>query len=170
MSLATAAREYVWLWDHRHGLTAESIASREKLSVGRVLFGLSRAKAQERGVIAGDWRPDFGSVPRAPWLVPMFPIGAYTPKSACGHRRAIPAGSAFCCMVCHQSGMDDHPALERDPRSDPAPEPFRAEPVASPSPACESSKAQTRKERRSRQFAHRRPSSEPSPGTREASR
>ena len=52
----------------------------------------------------------------------LFPIGAFTPRSACPHHGPIRTGSDFCCMVCSQSGVDDHPALMRDPRTDPRPE------------------------------------------------
>ena len=48
-------------------------------------------------------------------LIPLFPIGTLTPQSACPHHDTIDPGSRLCCMVCHESGMDDHPGLRRDP-------------------------------------------------------
>jgi hypothetical protein len=143
MTLEVVAMEYVWLWDRRHGISVETIAAREGVGVKRVRFGLARAKAQEKGVVTT------GTV-RPPRLVPLFPIGAYTPQSTCGHRRPIEAGSALCCMVCHQSGMDRHPALRRDPRSEPAPEP---KPKPAPNPI--DTQRETRKERRQRLFGAR---------------
>ena len=37
----------------------------------------------------------------------------------------------LCCMVCHCSGIDDHPGLLRSPLTDPAPEP---KPAPAPAP------------------------------------
>ena len=112
----TAGREKVWLWDFRQGMSTNAIASRDGVSVRRVRFGVSRAGAYERGVskISKD---------RLPWLVPLFPLGPYTPRSSCGHQRPIASGSVLCCMICHRSGWDKHPAMQRDPETDPAPEP-----------------------------------------------
>jgi hypothetical protein len=50
-------------------------------------------------------------------------------------------------MVCSRSGMDDHPALKRDPRNDPRPE-VKAAKLTLPVVGRE-----TRKERRKRLFA-----------------
>lgn len=55
--------------------------------------------------------------------VPLFPLDSFTKESGCPHRGPLPVGSKFVCMVCHQSGMDHHPALRRDARADPKPEP-----------------------------------------------
>jgi hypothetical protein len=116
MNLEIAAKEYVWLWDRRYGFSFEAIAAREGLSFARVRFDVVRARAQEEAMIAS--RTD-----RAPRLIPLFPVGPYTPQSICAHKQPIERGSALCCMVCHRSGMDSHPALRRDPRTDPPPEP-----------------------------------------------
>jgi hypothetical protein len=146
MTLEIAAQEYVWLWDRRHGSSIEAIAAREGVSIARVRFGVARARAQQKGAASSMTTPAI----RPPRLVPLFPIAAYTPQSSCAHRRAIEAGSSLCCMVCHTSGMDRHPALRRDPRTDPAPE---------PKPKAETQQAQcqreTRRERRQRLFAAR---------------
>jgi hypothetical protein len=143
ITLEIAAKEYVWLWDRRHGISIEAIAAREGTSIGRVRFGVARARAQEKST-------DSTSAVRPPRLVPLFPIEAYTPQASCAHRRPIELGSALCCMVCHISGMDRHPALRRDPGTDPAPEP---KPKAAPEQA--KSQRETRRERRQRLFGAR---------------
>jgi hypothetical protein len=51
-------------------------------------------------------------VQRPPRLVPLFPVGIYTPQSVCAHHGPIQRGSLFCCMICHKSGHDDHPAVQ----------------------------------------------------------
>ena len=143
MTLEIAAKEYIWLWDRRHGSSIDVIAAREGVSIGRVRFGLARARAQEKGTVTT-------RAVRPPRLVPLFPIGAYTPQSLCAHRRPIEPGSSLCCMICHRSGMDRHPALRRDPRNEPTPEPKpRVVPVDVMSPR------ETRKERRQRLFGVR---------------
>ncbi len=124
-SLEIAAREYVWLWDERHGQSVREIAAREGVTISRVRFGLRRARAQEKAAPLAATRKDSRKAPR---LVPLFPIGPFTPTSTCGHTRPIEAGSSFCCMVCHGSGMDSHPAVQRDPRQEPLPEPKAPEP------------------------------------------
>lgn len=154
LTLATAAAEYIWLYDLRHGLSVHEIAIREGVSVGRVRYGVKRAQAQEE-LVSSDaliepLSPSAGTI-RQPRLVPLFPIGPYTPQSACPHRVPIETGSALCCMVCHCSGMDEHPAMQRDPKTDPNPEP---KPVLSsarhPEPGAQ---RETRKQRRQKQFA-----------------
>jgi hypothetical protein len=139
-TLEVAAKEHLWSWDRRQGISIEAIAAREGVSIGRVRFGVARARAHEK---AGGT----ASAVRPPRLVPLFPIGAYTPQSTCGHRRPIEPGSSLCCMVCHTSGMDRHPALRRDPRSDPTPEP-----KAALSPESVKRQRETRKERRRRLY------------------
>ena len=134
MTLAVAAKEYVWLWDVRHGLSTNTIAIRERISLRRVELGVARADAHDKtGTSQTAFRP--------PPLIPFFPIGPFNPTSRCGHNRPIQVGSHFCCMVCHRSGLDDHPALKRDARTDPRPEPKPAPP---PKPV----EKPTRKQRR----------------------
>jgi hypothetical protein len=139
MSLRVMAREYVWLWDYRHGLNAQAIAIRDGVKVQRVEFGIARAQAQDKP-------SDSSTALRPPRLIPFFPIGSYTPLSACGHHRPIEPDSVLCCMVCHRSGVDDHPALVRDPLTEPAPEP-------KPAPVPKKATRETRKQRRQRAFA-----------------
>ena len=138
LTLAIAAKEYIWLWDHRHGISAKAIAIREGVSIFRVRFGLARAEAHERGCC-------IDNAVRPPRLVPLFPIGPYTPLSSCRHSRPIQSGSVLCCMICHESGIDWHPALLRDPRTDPAPEP-------KPTPMPQNVACETRRQRRQRRF------------------
>ena len=138
MSLKILAKEYIWLWDVRHGVSISEIAIREGVSVPRVRFGVARARAQER-VCPTE------AATRPPRLIPLFPLGAFTPQSTCGHHRAIEPGSFLCCVVCHCSGIDDHPALQRDPVTDPVPEP---KPPAAPAKV----ERETRKQRRQRIF------------------
>lgn len=38
------------------------------------------------------------------------------------HHGPMPKGTICCCGVCYKSGIDNHPALRRDPRTDPKPE------------------------------------------------
>jgi hypothetical protein len=156
MSLATAAREYIWMYDMDHGLSCKEIAVREGLSVGRIESGAARARELNKRFSQdspGMTIPGKGRGAHNPTLVPLFPVGAYTPQSPCPHREPIERGSAFCCMVCHRSGMDEHPALQRDPRMDPAPE---SKPEPAPEPALQpkaSGSLETRKARRRRKFA-----------------
>ena len=140
LSLAIMAKEYIWLWDVRHGLSTNEIAMREGVTTRRVQQGLARARAQERSC------PSESTV-QPPRLIPLFPIGAYTPQSACGHQRPIEPGSLLCCMVCHCSGVDDHPGLSRSPLTDPEPEPKPA-----PAPVAKEAKRETRRQRRQRVF------------------
>ena len=140
ISSSIHARELVWLDEIRRGYSIKEIARREGLGCRRIQHGVSRAR--ERGNQSciresrfsndlhgrnGKITASAGRVVRddpncPPRLVPLFPIGAFTPRSACPHHGPIRTGSDFCCMVCSQSGVDDHPALKRDPRTDPRPD------------------------------------------------
>src|SRR5271166_5094114 len=140
VSLSIHARELVWLDEIRRGYSIKEIARREGLGCRRIQHGVSRAR--ERGNqsriresrFSNDLHGQNGKITasaervvrddpnRPPRLVPLFPIGAFTPRSACPHHGPIRTGSEFCCMVCSQSGVDDHPALKRDPSTDPRPE------------------------------------------------
>jgi hypothetical protein len=156
LTLATAAREYIWLYDVRHGIGVNDIADRERVSLQRVYKGLKRARAMDKRPSEDAATPLFNldvNIAHDPRLIPLFPIGPYTPQSACPHLEAIEQGSALCCMVCHSSGMDAHPALRRDPRTDPAPEP-KAEPAPNLALRAKTGESpETRKQRRRRMFA-----------------
>ena len=137
-ALAVIGREHMWLWDFRQGMSTNAIASRESVSIRRVRIGIARASARER-------RCPKNTKNRLPWLVPLFPIGPYTPRSICGHRKPIVSGSVLCCMICHRSGWDEHPAMQCNPETDPAPEPRLPSLAHHASP-------ETRRERRQRLF------------------
>ncbi|SRR5579883_77924 len=154
LTLTTAAAEYIWLYDYRHGVSVSEIASREGLSVRRVQLGVQRAQAHEE-LISSDAlieqvtaRAGTICLPR---LLPLFPIGPYTPQSACPHRGPIEPGSVLCCMICHSSGMDGHPALQRDPQREPSPEP-KPVPSSAKQPVV-GTQCETRRQRRRKQFA-----------------
>lgn len=100
LSLATAAREYIWLYDLRQGVSIAEIARGEGLSRRRIKDGICRARA-------ADCRPAPAIAPEAappPRAVPLFPIGAFTPGSTCPHRGAVPY--PFSCMVCSAAWHD----------------------------------------------------------------
>lgn len=138
--LSQAAREYLWLWDHRHGKSIEDLAQREHLSPRRIRFGLARARASE------PLTPGATGTTTLPRLTLLFPIGPFVPHSACPHRGAIRVGSVICCAVCHRSGQDHRRAMQRDPRTDPKPEKKPEAPVVS-------TKTLTRKQKRAIRFA-----------------
>jgi hypothetical protein len=165
VSAPVAAREDLWLGKIREGWRISELSRRAGLSARRILHGIARARERERasrrresrtkeamreqrsGSVAGQGRLAEDGCSRPPRLVPLFPIGPFTPQSACPHRGPVRPGSILCCMVCCQSGMDDHPALKRNPLTDPRPERRRTV-----SPARHSAK-ETRKERRRRLYA-----------------
>jgi len=141
LSLAVMAREYIWLWDVQHGISISEIAIREGLDIQRVRIGVARARTLEK-----NGSNDPGTV-HPPRLIPLFPIGAYTPQSTCAHHGPIEPGSLLCCMVCHCSGVDDHPGLLRSPLTDPEPEP-----KPEPEPTEKRATRETRRQRRQRLF------------------
>ena len=152
LTLEVAARDYIWLYDFRRGTSANEIAAREGVSFRQVRDGLERARAMEKKASKDDLIESL-KVSRLDdlgfRLMPLFPIGAFTPQSACPHHDSLEQGSRLCCMVCHASGMDDHPGLQRDPLTDPSPEPMSASAdVASPVKSGGSKKARKRRGRR----------------------
>ncbi len=166
---STLARELSWLDDVRRGYTIEEIARREGLGRRRIQLGVSRAREQgsvsrcrehdsghgEREPFgqdsekSGSMREDYSV--HAPRLVPLFPVGAFTPQSTCPHHGPIRAGSSFCCMVCSRSGVDDHPALKRDSRTEPGPD-RKVDPVVN-----DAGERETRRQRRQRLKPSRQP-------------
>jgi hypothetical protein len=81
------------------------VAVHERLSAQRVHSGLAKCPSWQLRNFDQDLR-------RLPRLVPLFPVGSYTPQSTCGHRGPIEPGSLFCCMICHSSGHDGDLALQ----------------------------------------------------------
>jgi len=129
---AREARDAEWLRLRKQGWTVAEIAKTSGSGRRHVERGLARARASESSHLEDSrserslQNRDEGAVAPIPWwleLVPLFPIGAFTPSSKCPHRGPIRPGSLDCCMVCSSSGVDDHPALKRDPKTDPKPEP-----------------------------------------------
>jgi hypothetical protein len=104
--LDTSVGEILWLRDHRHTIVKKP-AVRERVNAQAVHLTLPQARVVHLGGFFQDAR-------RPPQLVPLFPAGNYTPNSQCGHYEPIERGSVFCCMVCHASGQDDHPALRKN--------------------------------------------------------
>lgn len=125
------ATEDGWLTLRRGGMTVQEIADECGQPYAAVHEGISRARMRERR------RPEQR---KAPWkAVPLFPLDSFTPHSRCPHHGPIRPYSSFVCMVCHATGRDNHPLLQRDPRTDPAPAP-KPDPPTNP--------LATRKERR----------------------
>lgn len=123
LSLRASAREYVWLLDHRAGVSDRAIARREGITAGRVRFGRERAAYTDAAPIPPGALAD---LKRARGLIPLFPIGPYTPLSVCPHRGPIAAGSRLICMICHNrpaDGPDLATALRNAGTGPPEPEP-----------------------------------------------
>jgi hypothetical protein len=138
-NLKNAATEYFWLNETRCGVGMKGLANRAGVSVRRVRLGLASARTQARPAL------DRNTL-RPPRLIPLFPIGPYTPHSSCAHRQPIRAGSVLCCMVCHSSGVDDHPALWSGPGGSPTLENTRS---------VDEARRETRRQRRLRLFGAR---------------
>lgn len=145
--------EYAWLWDVEHGVSIEEVSSRAHLSPRRIRQGLSWARGALSGV--GDTTAVVRIPPRLPHLEPISPIESLTPMSACPHYGPIRLGSCIYCIVCSQSGQDEHPLLQRSPYTDPKREP-EPPPVRKPAPHVE-----TRRERRLRIYGARPLTEEP---------
>src|SRR4051794_37178214 len=58
LTLQVAAREYIWLYDRRHGDSFENIAARDGVTVDRVRFGVKRAEALESKLSKDDLTKD----------------------------------------------------------------------------------------------------------------
>jgi hypothetical protein len=185
---AVEARDALWLYELSQGSSMAQIARRSHLSCRQGQLGVARARKREQERLQSSHlryslkrdvlqlrtekiSPDAhagGAASedprRLPRLVPLFPIGPFTPAATCSHHGPIRAGSVFCCMVCSQSGMDAHPALKRNPLTDPRPEPRAA------APAKARGSRETRKERRRRLHAARQscPAVSPHPAQLEA--
>jgi hypothetical protein len=148
MPVSTSLLEYVWLWDVRHGWTVQEIARREGFSPRRIRQGIARA----RGGTPDPGDTAENQIKRPPRLSPLFPVVGLTRSSVCPHKRRIRLGSILCCMICHKSGLDHHPALERNKATDPKPEPKVA---VLPEPPRRGP-SETRRQRRARIFGAKR--------------
>lgn len=130
----------------REGRTYQDVALLCGVSVGTVAAGVRRAKERQKKAV----EPEPPPKPRQPgWVkdvVPLFPIKALDNKSVCPHKGPIARGSKFVCMICHQSGMDFHPSLQRDPATDPKP---------APKPTAVPLTRESKKQRRKREAAEK---------------
>ena len=148
MRVATPGLEQLWLDEVRRGYTAKEIARRDGFSEKYVRRGIRRARGgnSEPGEKAEAPAPQ-----RPPLLIPLFPVVTFTRSSSCPHKWKIRIGSIFCCMVCHKSGQDHHPLLQRDKLKDPKPPAREPEPSTTQKPAP----VETRRERRARLFGQK---------------
>ncbi len=123
-------RHLVWLKRQEAGWSVKDIAADAGVSVRSAQLGLKLARDRASRAANADAAP---SRPVLPWwrMRPTFPIGAFTRESKCPHHGPIRPGSDLVCMVCHGSGLDDHPGMVRDAATDPRPEP---KPRAAPEP------------------------------------
>lgn len=92
-----------------------------------------------------------------PPAVPIFPIVAFAPGSECPHNGPIHEGSVLCCMICHDTGQREHPALKRSKATDPKPEPRTKRPEL----PRRAGRGETRREKRRRLFPPRNPEGNP---------
>ena len=133
-----ARQAFLWLEMIERGTTARAIASRFKFTVGAVEIAVSQARAQVAAFV------EARRLMTPPPLYLTFPLNGLFPVSTCPHDRVpMPDGSLGCCAVCHQSGRDNHPALDRFPAYEPRPDPV---PAAEP-------EALTRKQKRAARHA-----------------
>lgn len=98
--LRRAARDLIWLYDRRAGLSVAELADRDGVSVDTVRDGIHRAEGGEP--------PDASEVALPPGvkLLPIFPVGALTPCSPCPHHGPIRPGEPVYCTICHATGFD----------------------------------------------------------------
>ncbi len=96
--------ELFWLLASRNGFPVREIAEAFGAAVTSVWRGIQRAKRA-----------------KVPDLEVLFPHD-FTPSALCEHE-PIQLGDLVYCAVCHQTGVENHPLLVRDPREEPGPEP-----------------------------------------------
>jgi hypothetical protein len=110
-----------WIALRKAGWHDADIADEAEVDVFKVaqLCSAVARRDHESGGEPGD-----GKV-RPPRLQPRFPAGPFTPGSKCSHAtRPYPKGSLDYCPICDRTGLDGlHPALYRNPKLDPPPEP-----------------------------------------------
>ena len=139
------ARNFIRLYGPCRGMSVKEPTVAETISTpsARPTF------LQRRAVHPSSFFPHTRQLPQ---LLPLFPVGNYTPDSPCAHFEPIPYGSAFCCMVCHISGLDDHPALETSCPSELKSELKRGTTLRS-NRSSQKIPLETRKQRRQRLFS-----------------
>jgi hypothetical protein len=132
-------RRFAWLDLVAEGLSPAAVAGRYRVSVRTVQLATAAARG-ELEAFAESRR-----LMTPPPLTLFFPINGLFPVSRCNHDQvAIPHGDACCCAVCHRSGRDNHPALDRFPAVEPRPDP----PLAPPALAGSRSRGPTRRQKR----------------------
>lgn len=129
---ATERRDRKFLVARRAGFTVQVIARKFRVTPKTVYNGIERARLAERPAGTPRRGPDlvlaFGSSCKALGVLRCQDVH---PCRKCDCRgcvscnwtglAAIPKGTTLCCGVCHQSGMESHPALRRH-SSDPQPD------------------------------------------------
>jgi hypothetical protein len=128
----------------RQGLSVTEIARLAGVSRQTLYTWYEEVRAVEQAEAAR--KREAAAHKEAPKLRPLFPVGPFTPTSTCPHHGPIKKGSVLICMVCHQSGMDRHPALHLDRAAMPKPE---------PRPPAPQQPKKTRRERRAELRARR---------------
>lgn len=131
-----------------HQIAGESLLSRETVEIVLEIPGVIVRQS------AVEWAENKATTrgPDEPELVPAFgPQPGWSPDRACQEvcRHPVPKGSSLCCMQCHESGQDHHPALKRSKFTDPPPETKR---VAAPRSVAVDRQHETRAQRRQRLF------------------
>jgi hypothetical protein len=130
-------RRFLWLDLLERGTPVATIARRHHLPIPTVQAAIDTARCQHAAFAESLARL------RPPPLVLCFPINGLFPSSRCNHDHVpIPDGDLCCCAVCHRSGRDHHPALDRFPEVEPRPDP-----VPRPTLAA-ATKPATRREKR----------------------
>jgi hypothetical protein len=98
--LRLAARDLIWLYDCRGGLSVAELAARDGVSVDAVRDAIHRGEGHASPGVA-----DL-TVPPDVSLLPLFPVGGLTPSSHCPHHGPIRPGEPVYCVVCHATGFD----------------------------------------------------------------
>jgi hypothetical protein len=139
-TLGTVISDYVWLCDLHRSMNAKKRSLRERKREQNIPATLARG------------RLGLQIAHRPARLVPLFPVGSFTPHSKCAHHGPIERGSVFCCMVCHASGQDDHPALQHTYSVEPRSEAKHEDIFPSSRYSDQKAFPETRKQRRQRLF------------------
>lgn len=87
----------------RRGEDPRDLAKQMGVSKSTMYAAISRAQLREEATRR----------PKDPAVELLFPPINFAPNSPCPHCGAIKEGDEVCCMVCHQTGIEDHPAFDR---------------------------------------------------------
>jgi hypothetical protein len=118
------SRAFLWINRQDNGWTTKKIARYAGVTIRTVQMEIAWVRAQIKA-----WEAKQKAI-RIPRLRLFFPVAGLVPNSACHctPTNHIP-GSKLCCAVCHRSGIDDHPGLQREPILEPHPEPVYRPPA-----------------------------------------